>query len=590
MFRCDLEHFRLSMGQRDGGVMKGKRVFILCSMLLLLCRGGSAASVKIKGWWVDSLVKVFPGDRPVTSKSRISEYAAARNGHANIQLAVRAAADVPGITARIAPAPGETGEIFKNAVVRQVGYVVVGSHSTDTPERELVGETPGWYPDVLLPLPGALQARKTAAFWITVPVPAGTSPGMYQGTIQLQSGGKDLLSRAFRLRVYAATVPEKRSLKVTNWFAVDDRHTRQFFKAPQYSPEWWDLLGNLARVMADYRQNVIITPIHELVRPFVAEGELRYDFANFDRWVETFEKAGALDWIEGRHLMGRAGAYNEPLRVSVFALQNGEAKVIGLPPDDPQAEPAMARFLQALDRHLQEKQWKAKYLQHILDEPHGNEPPYYGRVGEWVRRYLPGVRTIDAIDATHVPPEVEQYCDIWVPLLGRFDDRVDDLGKRIQSGKEVWLYTCLFPRGSYMNRLIDFPLVKTRLLHWADFRYNLTGFLHWGWDKWTPDPIKATQPVINMNATLLPAGDAFIVYPDRAGKTVQSSIRLEAMREGIEDYELLRELERGNAEAAHKLAEAMVRSFTDYVREPAQFRRIHRELLEAFEIKVKAMD
>ena len=89
-----------------------------------------------------------------------------------------------------------------------------------------------------------------------------------------------------------------------------------------------------------------------------------------------------------------------------------------------------------------------------------------------------------------------------------------------------------------------------------------------------------TQPVINANTQLLPPGDAFIVYPDRGHQTVRSSIRLEAMREGIEDYEMLRELKAKNPAEADRLAGEAIASFTEYVRDPAAFRKVERELLE----------
>jgi len=132
-----------------------------------------------------------------------------------------------------------------------------------------------------------------------------------------------------------------------------------------------------------------------------------------------------------------------------------------------------------------------------------------------------------------------------------------------------------------MNRLIDFPLIKTRLLHWLNFQQNLTGFLHWGGNYWTPQPVKNTQPVINMNETYLPPGDAFIVYPDREHLSLFSSIRLEVMREGIEDCELLRSLEKRNPEEAHRIVNQAISSFTEYVRDVATFRKIERSLLEA---------
>ena len=54
------------------------------------------------------------------------------------------------------------------------------------------------------------------------------------------------------------------------------------------------------------------------------------------------------------------------------------------------------------------------------------------------------------------------------------------------------------------------------------------------------------------------------------------------MREGIEDFGLLDELNRKDPDRARQIAGKAVRSFTDYVRDPKQFRAIHRELLGAF--------
>ena len=91
--------------------------------------------------------------------------------------------------------------------------------------------------------------------------------------------------------------------------------------------------------------------------------------------------------------------------------------------------------------------------------------------------------------------------------------------------------------------------------------------------------MKNTHPVINMNETYLPPGDAFIVYPDKARLSPYSSIRLEAMREGIEDYELLRALALRNPEEARRIANEAIRSFTEHVRDVPSYHKIERSLL-----------
>jgi hypothetical protein len=159
---------------------------------------------------------------------------------------------------------------------------------------------------------------------------------------------------------------------------------------------------------------------------------------------------------------------------------------------------------------------------------------------------------------------------------------MDILRQHVDRGGELWYYTALSPRGRYPNRFIDYSLTKVRLLHWINFKYDFGGFLHWGGNFWGPEPFMDTQPVINQGRTYLPPGDAYITYPNRLNRTLYSSIRLEQMREGIEDFGLLAELSKTDEPRARRIAGEMVQSFTEYVRDPARFREIQRELLEAF--------
>ena len=190
------------------------------------------------------------------------------------------------------------------ATLRPEGYVVVGSHTRHTPDDEMVGEAPGWFPDPLLDFPVNLQPRRTQPLWIGVAVPAGTQPGDYRGTVTVRVGDRQVARREIRLQVLPPVVPSGRTLKVTNWFGFSDATSQQFYKVAQFSPGWWTLMANLAKVMAEHRQNVIITPLMDLIEPRVDGGRLAYDFTKFDRWVETFQHAGAIGYIEGTHLLG----------------------------------------------------------------------------------------------------------------------------------------------------------------------------------------------------------------------------------------------------------------------------------------------
>lgn len=532
-------------------------------------------------WFVDSLIKVFPPDAAGTHRLRSPEFVIGRNQHLNIQVALRSGHAIPNVRAELETLNDAGHRVIQDASIGQVGYVVVGSH-TGSPPAELIGTAPGWYPDVLLPLPLNLKPDWTQTLWVEMHIATGAPPGLYRDTIRIQSDNRTLARLRFRLQVLSATIPAKRSLNVTNWFNLDDQTSRQFFGVPMFSDGWWKLVANVAHVLAEHRQNVVFTPLMELIQAQEVRGGIHYDFTNFDRWVQTFQQAGAIGTIEGSHLTTRAqGAYNGVLLVPVFQRVGDQVQQIPLPAGGPRVEPFLASFLARLYAHLKEKGWTGIYMQHISDEPHGGEIPYYAKFARIVHRVMPGIRTLDAVDVAHMPEELQENCDIWVPVLSSFDGDLNLINRRTRLGRAVWYYTCVTPQGQYLNRFLDFPLVKTRLLPWLDFRYGLTGFLHWGGNYWTPKPMLDTQPVINNNQDLLPAGDAFIYYPDREHLTFYSSIRMETLLAGIEDYELLKGLNAKNATEAQRLAGLAIASFTAYVRDSAQFRKIEVQLLRA---------
>ena len=138
-----------------------------------------AASTKIDAWLLDSMIKVFPGTMPIKSGKTVPEWACARNGHISVQLAVRATESLENFSVEVPPLSGPGGKSIASVKVEQAGYVVVGSNSTETPQEELVGEAPGWYPDPLLPVSSSLPSRRTIPIWITIHVPADAVAGVF---------------------------------------------------------------------------------------------------------------------------------------------------------------------------------------------------------------------------------------------------------------------------------------------------------------------------------------------------------------------------------------------------------------------------
>jgi len=111
-----------------------------------------------------------------------------------------------------------------------------------------------------------------------------------------------------------------------------------------------------------------------------------------------------------------------------------------------------------------------------------------------------------------------------------------------------------------------------------NFKYGVTGYLHWGLNYWHGDALSDLEPDWG-GGSYLPPGDSHIVYPGSRGPL--SSIRFEALRDGVEDYELLKMLQKKNPKLANEIAASVVRTPTDYVLDPAEFRKARQRIVNA---------
>jgi hypothetical protein len=549
-------------------------------------RGDPAEAFPMKAWWVDSLAQLLESSAPADTRieGRID---VARGEVEAIQLAVRAGpAGGAGETddndairrVRAAAEPFGAGLAVR---IRAVGRVPIVRGTHRTPVEERVAAPPVALPDPLFPRSEIeLAPGRTESFWLDVAVPAGTAPGTYRTEVALTAGG-ETMRLPLILEVHAAAVPFECSMDLTNWFSVRPKDMG-FGDAAPGSDEWWECARLLFDSMWAHRQNMFWTPLTPpWIRPVKApDGSLAFDFTFFDRWVEEFSRPRGgerVTYIEGQPIAARHGGYDGKVMARVWRISEGVIEQADLQPDDPAARAGYAAFLTALRDHLKNKGWIDRFRIHICDEPHGAQLEPYAVVAGYVREFAPELRIMEALDVRDDFAFFEKNCDVWVPQLGRFEKSLPRMQERLARGEEVWIYTCLFPNGSYPNRFVDYHLIKTRILKWIVFQWDFSGYLHWGFNHWRGDPFENLEPH-HHGKTHLPAGDAWIVYPGE--RAVLDSIRHEAMRDGIEDCELLKLLAARDPGRARDLAGSVVRTFTDYEREPAAFREVRRALLK----------
>jgi hypothetical protein len=541
-------------------------------MVLLLPSWAQAQGATFTVWPVDPLTNVFRDASAGPDKQAVADVA--RGETATFQIVVKSTDPMTRVRCEIKP-PASDGAVRRTispARVRYVGYVPVDKGVPNPPHDQL-RKPPGDFPDPLLEVPQIdVKANDAQPIWITIKIPLTANPGTYRGEAKVRATvGRSEKSQTVPLvlNVYNATVNQSRLL-VTNWFQMSNG-PKPFPKKD--SPLYWELLRRYAIDMAEHRQNVARAAPLRLVEYSGPDNRLRFDFSEFDQWVQTFLTAGVNARIEGQQFGWRKGDWNGPFVVSTYSVKSGKLEERKVDPTSAEAQQFYAQFLPALCGHLRQRNWLRMYVQHLADEPVDANAESYNAIAALVKKYAPELRTLDASYTTKIAGAV----NIWVPHINVFQQNNSFFQDRKKAGDEVWFYTCVAAQGEYANRYIELPLAKTRLLHWVNFKYGASGYLHWAYNYWTEDPFtKTTQ--LRDGGLFLPAGEAWIVYPGKDG--VIDSIRFEAMRDGIADYELFAQLAEKDPTAAQELVARQVLDFNRYDCDLTKFRETRRELLK----------
>lgn len=527
----------------------------------------------VRVWPVDPLVKVFRDAAPGTNGVAVAEVA--RGEYASLQVVVRSDSPIVNLQARVSALKHTDGiAVLSPRTPRFVGYVPV-DRPTQKPSKDQLRPPPADYPDPLLERTSIdVAAGQAQPVWITVPVPVDVLPGTYNGVLSLSGsmGGQLVQSQQPLTMVVYRAVAGPAKLWVTEWYSLQWRHM-QISPQPE-SEEYYALLRRYARNMAEHRHNVaLISPLALANFKVGAGGALDIDFSRFDRWVEIFQQEGVIGRIEGGHIGGRKAGWESEFAVTVREVRDGRVVTSHVDPASPEAADFYERFFPALVAHLKARNWLELYLQHLADEPIAKNAGSYRAMAALARKYAPELRIIEACHTKDLIGAI----NIWVPQLNYLQDDFAHYQQRQRAGDEVWFYTCVFPQGEYANRFIELPSIKTRLLHWINYRYGITGYLHWGYNQWTADDpfTHTTRP--HGGPPYLPAGDPWIVYPGTNGPL--DSIRFEAMRDGIADYALLQTLGEKDAAEAQALAKKLILNFDQYNTDVPAFRAVRRDLL-----------
>ncbi|MDR3268959.1 MAG: DUF4091 domain-containing protein [Tannerella sp.] len=444
-----------------------------------------------------------------------------------------------------------------------VGYVKSGYDLTG---KKFYNPVSALYPDPLLEIETVdVSSMSNQPVWVSYTVPRDASGGVYSAEVVISgeiNGEKFSLKKQATAKVYDVVLPEQ-TLWVTNMYWTDflPKMNRDQPVIP-YSDRYWELLKELAHSMRDHGQNVYPV-MFELSRATLSPGlQYTFDFENFDKTVELFIREGDLKRLESGYFGG-----GNPL---LWYVPDGNGGSKTLPFTNDTVRAYYSQYIPALFRHLESKGWDKGFMLHIADEP--SDTKAYNEFASFIKKLEPNLKVIEA---TILGQKLENSVDIHVPIIWYYQTEEAFYKAHQQAGGEVWYYISCDAR-HYANRFLERELIQCRILHWINYRYDITGYLHWGLNYWKDEA--GDRSLYVDDTDWVPAGDSWIIYPDY-GK-VYTSIRYEVTRDGIADYELLRLLEKKDAKKAEELAKAIVKNMDRYNTNIASFRAKRIQLLE----------
>ena len=158
-----------------------------------------------------------------------------------------------------------------------------------------------------------------------------------------------------------------------------------------------------------------------------------------------------------------------------------------------------------------------------------------------------GIRDlIDVVTASY-HSVYDGYVETFCPQFTAYDT---EEGRALYANqKRKWFYGCIHPRAPYPTYKIDDTLISARAVGWMQAEYDVSGNLYWSTTLYQTGSESGYYDIEDYYGQAerysKANGDGSLFYPGKRygidGPVV--SMRLEAIRDGIEEYELLYELE-----------------------------------------------
>jgi hypothetical protein len=457
-----------------------------------------------------------------------------------------------------------------------------------------IGQT-GYWPDALAPIqvPFSMQAQFDVVgnrpLWVDVAVPAHTPGGLYKGTVEVTQHDRQIARINLELRVYNFSLPD--STHLITYMNISKGWLASFYHLSDTSAT----IDSLTQVYYDFLYRHRMEPwFNDQLKPSITltgdKLQVKFNDSRYQYYMNDLHTKRVL-------LNSYPGELKRLIKTPLFS--DAFNRLVG-------------SYLSQVEAYFDQHGWHDRLVFNSpIDEPGSKEA--YEHTRQWadlVHRSTQGVPFL----ATKSPVTDKRHLD-WGTLRGYVNNfsihgnalneaavKQAILEEKTKGGEMTWYISCdqAYPQPNYF---IDAPALDLVMVPWITARYHMDGILYWGLNFWpqTPNPWLDAVTYISgfeCSSGYVLNGEGSVIYPGDYTKQYTgepnvngpvSSIRMELLRDGIEDYEYLWLLDH---EGAKVYADSLVRNmvvdvsaFSRNVESLYQTRHAMAERLEALTAK-----
>ena len=339
-------------------------------------------------------------------------------------------------------------------------------------------------------------------------------------------------------------------------------------------------------------------------RQYDPDGDVLYR-AYYDFLLENRISAYYLPWSV---LDERADEYMSNPRVTSFMIDGRDHPNAGLT-EETRGSMSDAELSAAYEKLSQNESWMKKGYFYYVDEPYNADMAYeISQSARRLDRLFPGYRlTVPYFTNNLGGGDMTDYLhnagvNLWTPMSDfwthsnshtpghnvRFDARAEStygtaeerFAGYVAEGDELWWYVCIWPQYPYANFFSTYQGTLTRVLFWQQYMYNIDGVLYWAVNDWQSGAEWRTMDCG------FDYGDGRLVYCGARYKIRGpiSSIRLEMIRDGIEDFQYMKMAEDVlGKDEVDRIVATVTGGILDYTDDPEVLRSARNALGDALE-------